>query len=158
MRARPFVIFLVTLPVTAGSLTAQEPPRSQAEARWRAEDASLAAITEGSLVERLRAIRHAPELAIAPLALPSLAGVAAGDDPILAPAAASAAWRIARVLELDALLAEEFDLAPLREARGAYLAIANDESARPDLRQLAGFVADALAQLDAAAVWPTTDG
>lgn len=133
------------------------PRRSATEARWRADDAALAAITEGDVAERLRAIQHAPELEIAPLALPTLAPVAASDDPILAPAAASAAWRIARALDLDALHAEELDLGPLRDARAGYLALANDESARPDLRQLAAFVADALAQLDAPAVLPIAD-
>jgi hypothetical protein len=117
----------------------------------------LAAIAEGDVAERLRAIRSIPGLEVAPLALPALAPIAAGDDPILAPAAASAAWRIARALDLDALMADELDLAPLREARAAYLALANDESARPDLRQLAAFVADALAQLDAPAVLPAAE-
>lgn len=117
----------------------------------------LAALTEGDLPERLRAIQRAPELDAAPLALPVLAPIAAGDDPILAPAAASASWRIARSLDLDALMADELDLTPLRDARAGYLALANDESARPDLRQLAAFVADALAQLDAPAVLPIAE-
>jgi len=133
------------------------PERSATEARWRAEDAALAAITEGDVADRLRAIQRTSELEVAPLALPVLAPIAAGDDPILAPAAASAAWRIARALELDALIADELDLTPLRDARAGYLALANDASARPDLRQLAAFVADALAQLDAPAVLPTAE-
>ncbi|MCU0671204.1 MAG: hypothetical protein MUE69_00280 [Myxococcota bacterium] len=133
------------------------PRRSATEARWRAEDAALAAITEGEVADRLRAIQRTPELEVAPLALPTLSPIAAGDDPILAPAAASAAWRIARALDLDTLRAEEVDLGPVHDARAGYLALANDESARADLRQLASFVADALAQLDAPAVLPTAE-
>lgn len=149
MRA-PLLLVCLALPAHA-----QEPARSATEARWRAEDAALTTMSEGDVAVRLRAIQRAPELEVAPLALPVLAPISAGDDPILAPAAASAAWRIARALDRDALDAEELDLAPLRDARAAYLALANDESARPDLRHLAAFVADALAQLDAPAVLPT---
>lgn len=149
MRA-PLLLVCLALPAHA-----QDSALSATEARWRAEDAALTTMSEGSVAERLRAIQRAPELEVAPLALPVLAPIAAGDDPILAPAAASAAWRIARALDRDALDAEELDLAPLRDARAAYLALANDESARPDLRQLAAFVADALAQLDAPAALPT---
>jgi hypothetical protein len=161
MRLTLVVVAFLGLALTTRALVAQTSApataRSATEARWRAEDAALTAMSEGSVAARLRAIQSAPALEVAPLALPVLSPIAAGDDPILAPAAASAAWRIARALDRDALEAEELDLAPLREARAAYLALFNDESARPDLRQLAAFVADALAQLDAPAVLPTAE-
>ncbi len=153
MRARSALSLLLLL--SAPPVGAQGRVRSATEARTAHGDATLAAIHEGTLVERLRAIRAAAAIDGAYRALRLLAPVAAGDDPDLAPAAAAAAWRIARALELDALLADEVDVEALRGGASAWSAIAADESARADLRQLAAFIADALSQLGAPATLPS---
>lgn len=153
MRARLALLVLLLFPALL--VGAQERARSATEARTVHGDVTLTAIQEGTLVERLRAIRAVAAIDGAYRALRPLAPVAAGDDPDLAPAAAAAAWRIARDLELDLLLADEVDVEALRAGASAWSAIAADESARADLRQLAAFVADALSELGAPAALPS---
>lgn len=82
---------------------------------------------------------HAPERA-----LPALAELAAGRDPDLAPAAMRAILAI--VLELDRadLDAREHDGDELPRTRETLTALAEDDTARPDLRRAAE---TALAQL-----------
>ncbi|MAC28994.1 MAG: hypothetical protein CMH59_21325 [Myxococcales bacterium] len=109
--------------------------------------AALADAAETARAERWAAARVAPWIDAPERALAPLAAIAGGDDPLLAPVAAEAGWAIASRLEPGDLAAREVPLAPLREARGAWAAVAADESARADLRRLAAFTADALGQL-----------
>lgn len=150
-------VLALLLVLVAPLVSAQERAPSATEARWRQADATLAALTEGTTVERLRALRAVSSIDGAHRALPLLAPIAAGDDPNLAPAATAAAWRIARALDLDTLLSEEVDVEALRQSAAAWTALANDESARADLRQLAAFVSDALAKLGAPAAFPIAE-
>jgi hypothetical protein len=96
---------------------------------------------------RLRAVRAARFLDAPEAALLPLAELARGRDPILAPAAALAAYRIASALTLPGLEAREAALAELQPARRALDALGADESARGDLRGLALFAAAALEAL-----------
>lgn len=109
------------------------------------DDAVLEALESDRLELRLGALRAARWLAEPERALPTLGALAAGDDPDLAPAAARAAGQIAESLRHDDLLAREADLARLDGS--AWQALADDESARPDLRGVGARVAQVLAGL-----------
>jgi hypothetical protein len=116
------------------------------------DGAVLAALEDPSATPlvRLRAARaarflDAPEAALAPLA-----ALARGRDPVLAPAAALAAYRVAAALTLAELEAREASVEALAPAREALAALGADESARGDLRRLARFAAAALAALGGA--------
>lgn len=101
------------------------------------------ALLQGNRQEQLGAIRGAVWLAAPEHALSALAEVAAQDDPLLAPEAVAAALRITE--RIDPLVLEDRELyGELTEAAEAFAAIAEDTSARRDLRQGAGFVAAAL--------------
>ncbi len=112
------------------------------------DDPVLTALEEGSFAERLGAIRATRWLAEPERALRTLAAMAAGDDPDLAPAAARAAAQIAERLRHDDLRAREADFGLLAHAPWAQLAA--DESARADLRAIAERVAQSLRLLTGA--------
>lgn len=82
---------------------------------------------------------HAPERA-----LPTLAELAVGRDPELAPAAMRTVLAIARALTRADLDAREHDGDELVRARATLTSLAADATARPDLRRAAE---TALAQL-----------
>ncbi|MBO6939564.1 MAG: hypothetical protein JJ863_31625 [Deltaproteobacteria bacterium] len=106
------------------------------------DDAVLAALDAERLDVRLGALRAARWLEEPERALPTLAGLAAGDDPDLAPAAARAAGQIAELLRHDDLQAREADLAVLDPS--PWRGLADDESARADLRGIGARVAQVL--------------
>jgi hypothetical protein len=95
-------------------------------------------------VSAIRAARfmHAPERA-----LDRLAEIGKGRDPVLAPAAMLAVWRIARSLRADDVLAHESDPAIVDRAIEHLEALARDELARRDLVRLASLSIDALRAL-----------
>lgn len=98
---------------------------------------------------RIAAIRATPYLAYPERALERLAALAAGRDPDLAPAAAIAALEIAEHLTPDDLMRREVEPASLRDARRALRRLADDHTARADIRAVA---ARAAAQLEAIGV------
>jgi hypothetical protein len=83
-----------------------------------------------------------PELALAPLAV-----LAAGRDPHVAPVAARAVHAIAVMLDASALVARERSAADLAPALDVLTTLANDETARPDIRRLAALAVDQLRAL-----------
>jgi hypothetical protein len=97
-----------------------------------------------SVAVQLAAIRGARWMRAPESALGRLATLASGRDPDLAPAAVRACWRIARRLDPVALQRREVNLAALRPARQRLAALAEDASARGDIRRMAAFAADAL--------------
>jgi len=115
------------------------------QVRAMGDDAVLAAIEADRFERRLGALRAVrwldePERALAPLA-----ALAAGDDPDLAPAAARAAGQVAEALRHDDLSAREVDLTSLDPA--PWQRLADDESARADLRGIGHRVAQLLGAL-----------
>lgn len=79
-------------------------------------------------------------------ALPRLAELAAGRDPDLAPAAAREAQRICAALERTEIAGRDTLSAPeLLAVLDALRNVAQDPSARPDIRRLAALAADELA-------------
>lgn len=114
------------------------------------DDAVLSRLDEARPREvRLAAMRASPFMGWPELALEPLAQIAASRDPLLAPAAASAALTIARSLEPDALRRREVDPTSLSAARGLFAALSADRSARADLRAAASMIDALLAQLGA---------
>jgi hypothetical protein len=96
---------------------------------------------------RLAAIRASVALRAPERALEPLATIARSRDPDLAPAAAMAFLAIARDLDPRALDAREVLRGELVPARTALEALADDESARADLRRAALLALDALTAL-----------
>jgi hypothetical protein len=98
----------------------------------------------GVCLSAIRAARfmHAPERA-----LERLAEIGKGRDPVLAPAAMLAVWRIARSLRPDEILARESDPAIVERAIEHLRTLAADELARRDLVRLATLSIDALRAL-----------
>jgi len=90
-------------------------------------------------------IRATPWLDAPEEVLPALAEIAAGDDPLLAPLATRAAHRIAE--RLDPVELHRREVYGAIDAAG-FTAIAEDETARADLRRLAGVTAELLDGLD----------
>ena len=118
----------------------------------RGDDAVLRRLgDETPYPARLAAIRAAPFMEGPELALAPLARLAAGRHPHLAPAAARSALAIARGLDAQALARREVLPSTLAGAARGYDALAEDETARADLRVAAGIVH---AQLRAAGVDP----
>lgn len=113
------------------------------------DDAVLSVLEQGGFAERLGAVRACAWLAEPERALGSLAALAAGDDPDLAPTAARAAAQIADRLRHDALRAREADFDLLEPA--PWEALAADETARADLRGIGDRVAQALQRLTGSA-------
>jgi hypothetical protein len=113
------------------------------------DDAVLSRLSAGPREVRLAAMRASPFMAGPELALEPLAATAAGRDPLLAPAAASAALTILRSLDLDGLRRREVDPRSLSGARGLFEALSTDRSARADLRAAAAIVVSLLDQLGA---------
>lgn len=111
-----------------------DPLALRRQARDLGEDALLERIDSGEV----QAIRAAGFVDAPEAVLKCLGEIAAGDDPVRAPAAALAGSR----LQLDPLDIEsrEVDGEPLREAREVWSALEADETARADLRVLAGLV------------------
>lgn len=115
----------------------------------RVGDARVQAVLsdeEASALARIRAIRAAPFLEVPEATLESLARIARGRDPLLAPAAALAAYRIAERISLVDVEANE-SAALLEPARRELGLLRDDGTARRDLRRLAGYAADGLAAL-----------
>lgn len=113
----------------------------------------LAAMEADRLALRLGAIRGARWLAAPEEALPTLAALAAGDDPDLAPAAARAGAEIAAELRVDDLTAREADVAALDPA--PWQALADDASARADLRGIGARVAQVISRLEGSGASPS---
>lgn len=97
--------------------------------------------------DRLRAIHAAPLLEAPDETLPLLVAIAGGDDPLLAPAAASAAVASLHDLGGAELAASEVDLARVGETATAFVALADDEHVRPDIRAAAARVAGSILAL-----------
>jgi len=138
---------LVVAPLFVHADSSESPLDSATKASRGSSSARLDALSSGGIETRLRAIRaapfeHAPEAALGPLAR-----LAAGREPTLAPAAAVAAYRIASSISRASLEAHETDEAKIDEAERAYRALSRDESARADVRRLAGYVASVLSSL-----------
>ncbi len=83
----------------------------------------------------LAAVRACPWLHAPELALPRLVELAAGRDPDLAPAATLAVVRIAERLSRPELESREASDEPLRAAMTGLTALAEDTTARADLRR-----------------------
>lgn len=126
-------------------------PMELARVADRLGDAAvLARLGEGQSRDvRLAAIRAARFIDGPELALEPLARIAAGRDPLLAPAAARAALAIAGELDLDALAQREVEPSSLSAARALFVALSRDARARADLRAAAEHVAARLEQLGA---------
>lgn len=164
MRARKRLLLIALASGIAGSSSAQEHAQPDPfEAVVTADPMELARVVDrlgdGAVIARLgeekpRAVRLAaaratPFLREPERALEALAVVAAGRDPLLAPAAAHAALTITRALDPDELARREVDPASLIGARDRLAALAQDESARPDLRIAAGIARERLEALGA---------
>lgn len=100
-------------------------------------------------IVRLYAIRAAPYMRWPERALDRLAQLAAGRDPDLAPAAARSALAIAESLTIDELARREVDPSSLGDARTALRAVADDRTARADIRAVCARAAAALERLRA---------
>jgi hypothetical protein len=111
------------------------------------DEAVLERLSSRSRSVRLAAIRAAPHLRWPERALMSLAGLAGGRDPDLAPAAAESARSIAEELTSDQLARREVDPASLGEAAAALRAVAADRTARADIRAVCARAAAALDRL-----------
>ena len=124
-------------------------PLELARAADRLGDAAvLARLVEGRPTPiRLAAIRATPWLDAPEQALAPLAAIAIGRDPDLAPAAAVSILRIARALDAQALDGRETHPSELHDARVAIQALADDATARADLRRMAELAVDALAAI-----------
>lgn len=96
---------------------------------------------EADSVTRIGAIRAAPFMTGPELALETLAEIAAGRHPHLAPAAAQSATTIVRQLDADSLARREQLPVTLAGAAARFDAIAQDEAVRPDLRTVGSIVA-----------------
>ena len=101
---------------------------------------------ETPLDERLGAIRAARWLEAPERALAGLALLAGGDDPDLAPAAARSGQTCARTITVDDLAARESDLDLLASAAAQWQRVADDESARADIRAAAAMTAQSLSR------------
>ncbi|MBX3251000.1 MAG: hypothetical protein KF901_27735 [Myxococcales bacterium] len=114
------------------------------------EGALLAQLEEGlPATQRLAAIRAAPWTRHPEELLTPLCVLAGGDDALLAPAAASAAHRIAAALDADVLLAREASLDVLPAAERACARVAADETVRADLGHLVALTVAQLVDLRA---------
>jgi hypothetical protein len=112
------------------------------------DDDVLESLAEGKDISlRLSAVRATPYLLNAELALAPLAHMAAGRDPDLAPVAARRALRIAQALALEDLATRELSPTSLQETKRLLSAIADESSARPDVRLCAGEAAHLLGML-----------
>ncbi|MFW5924905.1 MAG: hypothetical protein ACOC9O_04355 [Myxococcota bacterium] len=112
----------------------------------------VARLGDGHPVDtRLAAVRATPWLDAPERVLDPLSGMAAGRDPHLAPAAAWAAYRITSDLDGIAASQREVMWPALASALRNLRRLADDGTARRDLRRVAAFAADALAQLDPSA-------
>lgn len=112
------------------------------------DDAILARLApETPIAVRALAVAAAPRLHVPEAALASLAEIAAGRDPDLAPRAASALLTIARALDERSLDARESDRASLVPVRVRLAQLVADETARADVRRAAGLADAALADL-----------
>lgn len=96
---------------------------------------------------RLAAVRASAWLRAPEAALGTLATLAAGRDPDLAPAAMLALVRISETLSRADLDAREADDAAVQAALEPLASLANDATARADLRQAAARVRIMLAAL-----------
>ncbi len=131
-----------------GSLRDLDPLELARLAQRVGDGAVLRALEDegASALARVRAIRATPFLDAPEAALDGLARVAHGRDPLLAPAAALAAYRIAdRLSPVDVEAHESGDA--IAGAVTTLGLLRDDATARPDLRRLAGFAADALAAM-----------
>lgn len=150
MRTRGLALGLLLVAASAGAqaddalaATVDPDPMELARAARRAGDAAVLSRLDASIT----AIRAAPELPAPELAVPTLADVAAGRDPWLAPAAAQSLLRITRDLTALGLDRREADVAGLVDASARLGALADDETARADLRVAARLAADRLSSL-----------
>ncbi len=109
------------------------------------DDAVLEALESDRLDVRLGALRAVRWLGEPERALPTLAGLASGDDPDLAPGATRAAGHIADGLRHDDMQAREADRISLDPT--PWQTLADDETARADLRGVAIRVAQVLTAL-----------
>ncbi len=165
MRQCAVLLLLLLLSVSGvGSGTGQESDRlREAHAdpmelaravRALGDDAVLVRVADGSVGERVAALRATAYLESPERALSALAELAGSDDADLAPVAALAAWRIARALDPRALDDRESDPSELLPARDSFAALGADGSARLDIAALARMTADAL---DALVRAPTSE-
>jgi hypothetical protein len=106
---------------------------------------------DGPTDARLAAVHASPWLRAPETALAALADLAAGRDPHLAPAALDAAHAIAEGLDLADLGRREAAVTILAAPQERFAELAGDGTARADMRRMAAFTADALAQLTTAA-------
>lgn len=106
---------------------------------------------------QLAALRLAPHLPDAELALVSLARIAAGRDPELAAPAAQRLLRIAQALVQARARRSELLPSELEPAQAALRVLARDATARADIRLYAGQAAQLLATLGVAAAVPSIE-
>ena len=108
------------------------------------DDAVVASLTEGDTVLQLAAVRAAPFLQDAELALSPLVAIAQGRDPDVAPAAARSLLAIAQALLLEPHANPEPARGTCRALKQPLLQLANDADARADVRVAAGAAAHLL--------------
>lgn len=143
---------IVALGVVGWSRTSSADPLDTADDARRAGDgAVLARLSDAgaSREARLVAIRQALWMQRPERALASLARIAGGRDPVLAPDATFAAYTIALALDPLTLEAHEVAIADLDAAKSELTRLASDTTARPDLRVLARDAAGQIASLSA---------
>ncbi|MFK7992313.1 MAG: hypothetical protein AB8I08_40205 [Sandaracinaceae bacterium] len=113
------------------------------------DEALLTRLSDDDRATRLTAIRASPWMRGPELALDPLSELAIGRDPELAPAAMQASVRIARGLDAGTLFVRESPPEGLQGAAARYRALADDDTARPDLRAAARVVVAQLADAGA---------
>ncbi|MDH5492648.1 MAG: hypothetical protein OEY14_11915, partial [Myxococcales bacterium] len=125
-------------------VTDSDPMELARIARDHGDDAILGLLvgeTERGIA--LAAIRATPSLEEPALALTALASHASGRDPDLAPAAVVAAHEIAIGLDASGPSRSELEPAALGPALVGLRSLADEATARADLRHLAALAADA---------------
>jgi hypothetical protein len=124
-----------------------DPLEIELRVRRSGDDAVLALLREeahASFEQRLTVIEGARWLRAPECALEPLARIAAGRDSILAPRASAVALDMVRELSADQLTRRDVLWFEIQPARDRFALIAEDSSARPDLRLVAAMVVDAL--------------
>lgn len=148
-----FAIVLAMAAYSAAQTTRPDAPLDELDdSAWiqalvESSDASLEEVFSGADLETtLRFLAAVPASDAPETHLVALATLARGDDPNLAPAAAQAAVRIVEGLTHHDLLARESAIDS--EATGAFIALAEDPSARRDLQHAGAYIVARLGELE----------
>ena len=131
-------------PIDQRGSRSADPMELARRAQTLGDENVLRQLEERSVSRRLEAIRMTPWLDRPERALLFLAPIAVGKDPLLAPAAVLNAYRIARRIDPQELSAWEIAGHEFIDVKQLFQRLADDPSARPDLRYLAGWIVEML--------------